>query len=116
PGRSGKFRRRRARDRVKLLSGLIHSDARPQPPHHAQVMSPLPALKWQRRVVLQKRPDLRRGEQDILERAWHYADDGKARVIERDLAADDRGVAAEAPAPQPVAEDRHSLAIGTVVR
>src|SRR5262245_33210816 len=78
-------------------------------------MPPLPALEWQRRVVLQERPDLRRGRQDVLERARHYADDGIARVIERDLAADDRGVATEAPSPQPVAEDRHPRAIGTVV-
>src|SRR5262245_5141781 len=78
-------------------------------------MPPLSAYSGERLVVLQERPDLRRGSQNILERARHYADDGIAVIVERDLAPDNRGITAEAPPPQPVAEDHHVGAMEPVV-
>src|SRR5438132_1193956 len=53
-------------------------------------------------VVLQRRPELGRGSQDILERAWHHADDSIEVVVERNLATQDRAVAAEATPPQSI--------------
>ena len=46
----------------------------------------------------------------ILEPRRHHADDGEERTVERDRLADDRRIAAEPLAPQPVADDRDRLA------
>src|SRR5262245_56982791 len=78
-------------------------------------MTPFPALGRERRVVLQKRPDLRRGSQNILEFARHHADNGIAVIVERDLSPYNRWIAAEAPPPHRVAEDHHVAAMEPVV-
>src|SRR6266511_6369438 len=80
-----------------------------------QVMAPLSALWRKRRVVLHERPHLRRGSQNILEPAWQHADYGIELVVECDLAPDDRAVAAKAPPPQRIADDRHIGAVQPVI-
>src|ERR1700677_4949361 len=67
------------------------------------------------RVVLQGRPELRRGSQDVLESLRHHAEDGIKVVVERDLAPYDGAVAAETPPPQRVAEDHHMGTFETIV-
>src|SRR5438128_10071509 len=66
-------------------------------------------------VVLQRRPELGRGSQDILERAWHHADDSIEVVVERNLATQDRAVAAEATPPQCITEDHYVGAAELIV-
>jgi len=43
-----------------------------------------------------------------VESRRHHADDERRRAVEQQLAADRARIAAEAPLPQPVPEDRHS--------
>ena len=105
PGRPGELCQRRTGDRVELLSRLIQRHVTRHPAHHAQVMAPFAAIEGEGSVVLQGRPDLRRGTQDILELAGHDADHGDRIVLDQNLTADDRGVTAKAPPPQPVADD-----------
>ena len=67
------------------------------------------------RVVLQWRPDFRRGGHDVLETPRHHPDDGVQVAVERDLATYNRTVAVEAPPPQYVTEDRHMGTLEAVV-
>ena len=46
----------------------------------------------------------------ILKPRRHHADDGEERTVQRDRLADDRRIAAEPLAPQPMADDRDRLA------
>ena len=93
--------------------GLLDAHARPQAPDDAQMVAPRPSLSSH--VVLQRRPDLGRGRQDILEAARHDADDQVAAVVELDLSADDGRIAAEAPPPERVAQDHDVGSVGTIV-
>src|SRR5208282_5591544 len=66
-------------------------------------------------VVLQRRPNLGRGSKNIIELAGQNADDGIAVVVERHLASDNRRVAAKAPPPKSVADDRYFRAMKHIV-
>jgi hypothetical protein len=79
------------------------------------VVAPLRPVERERRVVLQRRPQLGRRRGHVLEATRHHSDDGVRVPVQRDLTADDRAVAAEAPPPQPVADDRHLRAGGHVL-
>ncbi len=74
------------------------------------MMPPLRSVRRQRRVVLEQRPHLRVGREHVLERAREDADHGVTVAIEHDLAADHRPIAAEAPLPQPIGDDRQPCA------
>ena len=87
----------------------------PEPPDHAQVMPPFPAVGRERLAVLERRPRLGRGREEILEPVGHHADDGVRRVVQRHRAAHEGGVAAEA-LPQRVAEDDDVGALRAIVR
>jgi hypothetical protein len=91
--------RKRVENDVELIAGLLAVDACLEPANHAQMMTPLAAVIRQRRVVLQRRPDLGRGAQGIFKRGGHDADDRIERVVEADLFANDRGIRAKAAAP-----------------
>src|SRR5690349_8183929 len=75
-------------------------------------MTPLPTGKWERGVVLQCRPDLRRRVQNILERTRQHSDDRDWRVCEHHLTSDDRGIGTEAAPPQAVADECDDRAAG----
>ena len=98
----------------------IECDPRLEPTDGAQVMAPRSAL---RHVVLKRRPQRGRRRQHVLEAGRHDADDHvlvvrgePARFLERDRVSDDAAVAAEAPAPQAVAEDHHVRAAEAIIR
>src|SRR6202008_2199511 len=75
----------------------------------------LAAVGRQRGVILQRRPDLRRGLKDVLEGHGHDSDDRVEIAIERDLCADDTWVRAKAPLPQAVAQDRNLGAVKAII-
>src|SRR5258706_15366468 len=81
-------------------------------------MAPLPGLKGSdiARVVLQRRPELGQGSQNILECARQHTDDGVQIAVKRDLASDNRAVTREASLPQYVAEDYHPRPVELVIR
>src|SRR2546423_15084229 len=60
----------------------------------------------QRHVVLERRPQLSRGRQHIVEPRRHHTDYSIKLVVEHDLPANHRGVSAEASPPQTVADNR----------
>ena len=91
--------RQRAKDYIEFVPGLIPADARTQPAHHSQMMTPFPAVCGKRGVVLQGRPELCRRSQHILERAGHHADHGEEVVIQFDLPTDNGAVPGEAQPP-----------------
>src|ERR1700722_5510263 len=67
------------------------------------------------RIVVQGRPKLRGRSQDGFELAWHYSDHGVKVVVKRHLPPHDCSVAAEAPLPQPVTQNRDARATVAVV-
>src|SRR5437870_5302600 len=75
----------------------------------------MPPSCAQRHVVLERRPQLSRRREHILEPAGHHADDGIEVVIKRDLTADDRAVTVEASPPQPVTDDGYVGAVELIV-
>src|ERR1044072_3624285 len=61
-------------------------------------MPPFPPFKRKRVVVLQERPEVRRGRQNILKRARHDANNRVGTVVEPNLATNDGAVATKASA------------------
>src|SRR5260370_16563486 len=81
-------------------------------------MAPLPGLKGSdiACVVLQRRPELGQGCQNILECARHDTNNAIETVVKRDLAPHNRPVASKASPPQCVAEDYDSRPVEVVIR
>src|SRR6185295_332531 len=95
-----------ARNCIEFRSGLIDADTRLHSSDHPQVTSPLSTLKAGKgAVVLQKRPDLSFGRQNVLKRSWHHSDYGKAVATQRDLTSDDCALAVKATTPKSFADD-----------
>ena len=69
----------------------------------------------QRHVVLERCPQFSRRSQHIVEPRRHHADNGVKLVVERHLPANHRGISAEAPPPQAVANDRYIGAVELIV-
>src|SRR5215831_7542434 len=61
----------------------------------------------------QRRPDIRIPEPETRVR-WHYANHRITLIIECDGPAQDVGIAAEAPLPQPIAEDHYPVVSGPI--
>src|SRR3977135_536920 len=70
----------------------------------------------QRHVVLERCPQFSRRSEHIVEPRRHHAHNRIKLVVERDLPAKHRGVSAEAPPPQAVADDRYVGAMELIVR
>src|SRR6202030_4459242 len=98
-------------ERVDLARCLLDGDAGPNPPHRAHHMAP----RWifRRHVVLHRSPQLSRGREHVFKILWHDTNHQIAAalnwfvvhaIVESDLAADNRGIAAEAPSPKRIAE------------
>src|ERR1044072_5067825 len=78
-------------------------------------MPPFPPFKRKRVVVLQERPEVRRGRQNILKRARHDANNRVGTVVEPNLATNDGAVATKASSPQAVTKNHDARAIQAVI-
>ena len=88
-------------------------DVLPEPPDHREIVrTPL------RGQVVRREPERHPGvhAQGKVERLGHHAGDFPKDAVEVDRSADDGGIAAEATAPEAVAEDHDVGRAGTLVR
>ena len=69
------------------------------------MVTPFPAVRRKRLVVLQRRPELRRRRQHVFEGAGHHANDYIETVIEGHLLSRDEFVSGKAAPPQLVTQD-----------
>src|SRR5262245_51767831 len=76
------------------------------------MVAPRPSL---RHVVLQRRPDLRIRRGNILEFRRHDPQDVVVLPIQSDVAADNRAIACETPAPECVAQDHNVRTVAEIL-
>ncbi len=99
---------RRPRDGGEIGACRREIDAGANAPDETEVMPPFARVRRERRFVLERPPDARAFRRNVLERRRHDADDDVRIVVERHAAPDDRGIAAESPVPERVAQDDDS--------
>ena len=90
-------------------------DAGANAPDQTEVMSPFARLRRERRLVLERSPDVGVRRRNVLERRRHDADDEIRIVVERDASTDDGGIAAESAVPERVAQDHDSRSAVAIV-
>ncbi len=78
-------------------------------------MAPLSPLRWKCRVVLQRLPDVGGGNQYVLERGRHHADDGVPSIIKGEVAADNL-LNTPQSLPQGVADQHDGRTVDCIIR
>ncbi len=96
-----------------LLPRLLERHVGLQPGHHVQVV-PVPLRQVLRRPR-GRHPEVNVARRHEVEIPRHHADDLVRPVVEQDLPAEHVGGSAEAPLPQPMAEDRDLAALPVFV-
>jgi hypothetical protein len=102
--------RQRAADPRDFGVRLLEGDPAPQPPDHAEHAVVARRLTRGRR---QRHPQLRRVREPEPRR--HHARDGVPLAVDAHAPADHRRVASEAPPPEPVSDQYHTLRLGALV-